>query len=270
MASPQVRIHPTALVDVAADLADDVEVGAYSIVGPHVRIDEGTVIASHVLIEGRTSIGRRNRIAAFNAIGGAPQDKKYAGEDTRLEIGDDNVIREYGTFNLGTVQGGGVTRIGSDNWIMAYVHIAHDCVVGSHTIFANKAQLAGHAEVGDWAILGGDTGVHQFVRIGAHAFTGIGTMLRQDVPPFVMVSGDPAAPHGINVEGLKRRGFEPATIAALRAAYKVLYRSGLTLDEARGAIDAQAAADETAAAGAHGALRELHAFLGSATRGIVR
>lgn len=266
MAQAQLRIHPTALVDPKAEIAADVEIGPYSIVGPHVMIGPGTVVASHVVIEGRTRIGARNRIAAFNAIGGAPQDKKYAGEDTRLEIGDDNVLREYGTFNLGTVQGGGVTRIGNDNWIMAYVHVAHDCIVGSHTIFANKAQIAGHAEVGDWAILGGDTGLHQFVRIGEHAFTGIGTMLRQDVPPFVMASGDPATPHGINVEGLKRRGFDAAQISALRRAYKSLYRSGLTLDEARAAIDAQAAGDAEMAE----PLRALNAFLGTATRGIVR
>lgn len=266
MSSAPPRIHPTALINPEARLADDVAVGPYTVIGPHVSIGPGTVVASHVVIEGRTSIGARNRIAAFNALGGDPQDKKYAGEPTRLEIGDDNVFREYGTFNLGTEQGGGVTRIGDDNWIMAYVHIAHDCVVGSHTIFANKAQIAGHAAVGDWAILGGDTGVHQFVRIGEHAFTGIGTMLRQDVPPFTMVSGDPAAPHGINVEGLKRRGFNPAKIAALRTAYKLLYRSGLTLDEARAAIDAQAADAGSSA----DALRVLNGFLGSATRGIVR
>lgn len=266
MAQAPLRIHPTALVDPKAEIAADVEIGPYSIVGPHVMIGPGTVVASHVVIEGRTTIGARNRIAAFNAIGGAPQDKKYAGEDTRLEIGDDNVLREYGTFNLGTVQGGGVTRIGNDNWIMAYVHVAHDCIVGSHTIFANKTQIAGHAEVGDWAILGGDTGLHQFVRIGEHAFTGIGTMLRQDVPPFVMASGDPATPHGINVEGLKRRGFDAAQISALRRAYKSLYRSGLTLDEARAAIDAQAAGDAEMAE----PLRALNAFLGTATRGIVR
>ncbi len=260
------RIHPTALIDPRAMLDDDVEVGAYSVIGPDVRIGAGTRIASHVLIEGHTVIGRRNRIAAFNAIGGEPQDKKYAGEPTRLEIGDDNTIREYGTYNLGTVQGGGTTRIGNGNWIMAYVHVAHDCLVGDHTIFANKAQLAGHVEVGDWAILGGDTGVHQFVRIGAHAFTGIGTMLRQDVPPFTMVSGDPAAPHGINVEGLKRRGFDASAIAALRQAYKSLYRSGLTLVEARAAIDAQIAVEPAAAE----TLGLFNAFLASASRGIVR
>ncbi len=270
MGEPTIRIHPTAVVDRRAALAGDVEVGAYSLIGPHVTIGAGTRVASHVVIEGRTTIGERNRIAAFNAIGGDPQDKKYAGEPTRLEIGDDNVIREYGTYNVGTEQGGGVTRIGDDNWIMAYVHVAHDCIVGDHTIFANKAQIAGHAEVGDWAILGGDTGVHQFVRIGAHAFTGIGTMLRQDVPPYVMVSGDPAAPHGINVEGLKRRGFGAEAIAALRTAYKSLYRNGLTLDEARAAIEAQAEAAEADGNAAATGLRSLNAFLATATRGIVR
>lgn len=269
MADAKTRLHPTALIDPRAALGSDVEVGPYCVIGPHVTIGAGTVVASHVVIEGHTTIGQRNRIAPFNSIGGAPQDKKYAGEPTRLEIGDDNVIREYGTFNIGTVQGGGVTRIGSHNWLMSYIHIAHDCVVGDHTIFANKAQLAGHVEVGDWVILGGDSGAHQFVRIGAHAFTGIGTLLRQDVPPFMMVSGEPPAPHGVNVEGLKRRGFEAATIASLRTAYKALYRSGLTLEEARNAIEAQAAAAGDAAASAE-ALRLLNAFLGTATRGIVR
>ncbi len=266
MAQAGTLIHPTALVDAKAELAADVEIGAYSIVGPDVVIGAATVIASHVVIEGRTRIGARNRIAAFNAIGGAPQDKKYAGEPTRLEIGDDNVLREYGTYNVGTEQGGGVTRIGSDNWIMAYVHVAHDCIVGDHTVFANKAQIAGHVEVGDWAIFGGDSGAHQFVRVGAHSFTGVGTLHRQDVPPFMMVAGEPPAPHGINVEGLKRRGFEASKIAALRQAYKTLYRSGLTLEEARAAIAAQADEDAEAA----DALRTLHAFLGAATRGIAR
>ena len=260
------RIHPTALIDRKAELADDVEVGPYTTIGADVVIGSGTVVAGHVVIEGRTSIGERNRIAAFNAIGGVPQDKKYGGEPTRLEIGDDNVIREYCTLNIGTAQGAGVTRLGNDNWIMAYVHVAHDCVVGCHTIFANKAQLAGHVEVGDWAILGGDTGVHQFVRIGAHAITGIGTMLRQDVPPFVMVSGDPATPHGINAEGLKRRGFAAPAIVALKKAYKTLYRSGLSLADARAEIDAQARADAASAS----ELAMLNAFIGSASRGIVR
>ena len=260
------RIHPTALIDPKAELADDVEVGPYTTIGAEVVIGSGTVIAGHVVIEGRTSIGARNRIAAFNAIGGVPQDKKYGGEATRLEIGDDNVIREYCTLNIGTAQGDGITRLGHDNWIMAYVHVAHDCVVGNHTIFANKAQLAGHVEVGDWAILGGDTGVHQFVRIGAHSITGIGTMLRQDVPPFMMVSGDPATPHGINAEGLKRRGFAAPAIGALKKAYRTLYRSGLSLADARAAIDAQARADAASAK----ELAMLNAFIGSASRGIVR
>ena len=260
------RIHPSALVDPRAELADDVEIGAYSVIGPHVVIGSGTRIATHVVIEGHTRVGARNRIASFNAIGGEPQDKKYAGEAMHLEIGDDNLIREFCTLNIGTAQGGGVTRLGSHNWIMAYVHLAHDCQVGDHTIFANKAQLAGHVEVGDWAILGGDTGVHQFVHIGAHAITGIGTMLRQDVPPFTMVSGDPATPHGINVEGLKRRGYAAPVIASLRQAYKSVYRSGLTLAEARVAIDAQAASEADSA----DALATLNSFLGSASRGIVR
>ena len=269
MAQVPVRLHPTALIDPAAELAEDVEVGPYCVIGPHVVIGAGSVIASHVVIEGHTTIGRRNSIAPFNSIGGVPQDKKYAGEPTRLEIGDDNVIREFGTFNVGTVQGGGVTRIGNDNWMMGYIHIAHDCIVGDHTIFANKVQLAGHVVVGDWVIFGGDSGAHQFVRVGAHAFTGIGTLLRQDVPPFMMVNGEPPAPHGINVEGLKRRGFEPTTIAALRTAYKSLYRSGLTLEEARNAIEAQAAAAGDTPPTVD-ALRLLNAFLVTATRGIVR
>ncbi len=260
------RIHPTALIDPRAELASDVEVGPYTLIGPQVTIGAGTTIASHVVIEGNTSIGCRNRIASFNAIGGPPQDKKYAGEDTRLEIGDDNVIREFGTFNTGTAQGGGLTRIGNDNWIMAYIHVAHDCRIGDHTIFANKAQIAGHVEVGDWVIMGGDSGSHQFVRIGAHAFVGIGTRLRQDVPPFTMVNGEPPAPYGINTEGLKRRGFEPDVITALKRAYKSLYRSNLRLEEAIAAIAAQIGEDPAAA----DALRTLHGFLGTAGRGIVR
>ncbi len=260
------RIHPTAIVDPKAELADDVEVGAYSLIGPLVRIGAGTTIASHVVIEGRTTIGERNRIAPFNSIGGAPQDKKYAGEDTRLEIGNDNLIREFGTYNLGTVQGGGVTRIGDHNWIMAYVHIAHDCLIGSQTIFANKVQLAGHVEVGDWVVFGGDCGAHQFVRIGAHAMAGAASVIRQDVAPFTLIAGDPPSTHGINVEGLRRRGFGPGVITALRQAYKTVFRSGLTVAEARSAIEAQIAATPEAAE----ALGALDTFLGTSTRGIVR
>ncbi len=227
------NIHPTAVVADGARLAPGVHVGAYSLIGEHVEVGEGTRIGPHVVIEGHTRIGRDNEIFQFCSIGAAPQDKKYDAEPTRLEIGDRNTIREYCSFNLGTSQDAGVTRVGNDNWIMAYVHIAHDCQVGDHTIFANHATLAGHVHVGDWAILGGFTGVHQFCRVGAHSFCGVGTVLLQDLPPFVTVAGNPAKPHGINSEGLKRRGFSAAGIAAIKRAYRALYRSGLGLDEAR-------------------------------------
>lgn len=266
MAGSPVRIHPTAIVDARAELADDVEVGPYSIIGPDVRIGAGTRIASHVVIDGRTTIGMRNRIGPFNSIGGEPQDKKYRGEPTELVIGDDNLIREYCTFNTGTVQGGGVTRLGDDNWIMAYAHLAHDCIVGSHTIFANKAQLAGHVEIGDWVVLGGDSNIYQFVRIGAHAMIGADVLVLLDVPPFSMIAGDPPGPHGINVEGLKRRGFAPDVVAALRQAHKTLYRSGLSLAEARTAIDTQIERTPPAA----DPLRLINDFLASSKRGILR
>ena len=255
-------IHPTAIVDPGARLGENVSIGAYAVIGAGVEIGDGTSVGPHTVIEGPTSIGRDNRIFQFASLGAAPQDKKYAGEPTRLEIGDRNTIREFCTFNRGTTQDAGVTRIGDDNWIMAYVHIAHDCQIGDKTIFANNAQLAGHVQVGDWAILGGFTVVHQFVRIGAHCMTGMGTILLQDVPPYVMANGNPSAPHGINVEGLKRRGFTPAAIAALRRAYKTLYRNGLKLDEASAAI--AAAAEEEAA------LAPLAEFLAASGRGIVR
>ena len=229
-------IHPTAIVHPGARLAEGVQVGAYSIVGEHVVIGEGTSVGPHVVIEGHTTIGCNNRIFQFCSLGSEPQDKKYAGEPTRLEIGDGNTIREFCSFSTGTVQDGGLTRVGHDNWIMAYVHVAHDCVVGDHTIFANNATLAGHVTVGDWAILGGFTGVHQFVRVGAHSFCGVGTVLLQDLPPFVTVSGNPAAPHGINSEGLRRRGYDTARIMAIKRAYKTLYKSGFTLAEARGEL----------------------------------
>ncbi|MGE5467269.1 MAG: acyl-ACP--UDP-N-acetylglucosamine O-acyltransferase [Ignavibacteria bacterium] len=225
-------IHPTAIVHPGARLGAGVEIGAYSIIGEHVEIGEGTWVGPHVVIGGHTRIGRDNRIFQFNSIGAEPQDKKYAGEPTRLEIGDRNTIREFCTLNCGTAQDAGVTRLGDDNWIMAYVHLAHDCQIGNRTIFANNAQLAGHVHVGDWVILGGFTVVHQFVRIGAHSMTGMGTILFQDVPPYVMVSGNPSAPHGINSEGLKRRGFDSPTIMAIKRAYKTLYKAGLKLDEA--------------------------------------
>ncbi len=235
-------IHPTAIVDPAASLGHGVAVGAWSIVGPHVEIGDNTVIGPHVVVSGHTRIGRDNRIFQFCSIGEQPQDKKYAGEPTRLEIGDRNTIREFCTFNCGTVQDAGVTRLGNDNWIMAYVHLAHDCQVGNQTIFANNAQLAGHVHVGDWAILGGFTVVHQFVRIGAHSITAMGSILFQDLPPFVMAAGNPAEPRSINAEGLKRRGFSAEAVAAVRRAYKTLYKSGMKLDEARAGIAAEAAA----------------------------
>jgi UDP-N-acetylglucosamine acyltransferase len=260
------RIHPSAIVDPKAQLDSSVEVGPYSIVGPHVRIDAGTVVGPHVVIEGHTTIGKDNKIFQFASIGAQPQDKKWAGEPTRLEIGDRNTIREFCTFNTGTVQDKGVTRLGDDNWMSAYVHLAHDCQVGSNTIFSNNAQLAGHVEVGDWAILSGFAGVHQFCKIGAHAFIGMYTSLTQDVPPFVLVSGNPAGARGINVEGLRRRGFTRTQIDAIRDAYKTIYRSSLTLEEAKAALLGEEEAQPEAAP----QLRALREFLGVASRGIVR
>jgi UDP-N-acetylglucosamine acyltransferase len=260
------RVHPTALVEGGAQLADDVEIGAYSIIGPHVSIAAGTRVGSHTVVEGHTTIGRNNRIYSYASIGGPPQDKKYAGEQTRLEIGDCNTIREFCTLNTGTVQDTGVTRIGSNNWLMAYVHIAHDCVVGDNTIFANNAQLAGHVLIGDWVILGGMTGVHQFVKIGPHAMTAGGTILVQDIPPFVMGAGNPAAARGMNVEGLRRRGFSAEAIAALRRAYKTLYRDGLSLAQALERLEAQVAEQPEHAA--H--LKLFLQFLRESERGILR
>jgi UDP-N-acetylglucosamine acyltransferase len=254
------RIHATAIVDPGAELAADVDVGAYTLIGAKVRIGAGTRIGPHCVIEGPTTIGSNNRVWQFCSLGAAPQDKKYAGEDTSLEIGDGNTIREFCTFNRGTAQDAGVTRVGSDNWIMAYVHIAHDCQIGQHTIFANNAQLAGHVHVGDWAILGGFTVVHQFVRIGAHAISGMGSILFKDVPPYVTCAGNPATPHGINTEGLKRRGFTAEQIDTLRRAYKTLYKNALTLDEAKRELGASDAAE----------IKPLLEFVAASTRGIVR
>jgi UDP-N-acetylglucosamine acyltransferase len=260
------RIHPSAIVDPRAELDSSVEVGAYSIIGPHVRIGAGTVVGPHVVIEGHTTIGKDNKFFQFSSIGAAPQDKKWAGEPTRLEVGDRNTVREFCTFNLGTAQDKGVTRLGNDNWISAYVHLAHDCQVGSNTIFSNNAQLAGHVEVGDWAILSGYAGVHQFCKIGAHAFIGMYTSLTQDVPPYVLVSGNPAGARGINIEGLKRRGFTRGQIDGIRAAYKSVYRAGLTLEEAKGALQQH----EEAAPESAQQVRAMREFLGLASRGIVR
>lgn len=255
-------IHPTAIVDPRARIAADVEIGAFSVIGEDVSIGAGSWIGPHVVLEGRTSIGRGNRIFQFSSIGGPPQDKKYAGEPTAVQIGDGNTIREYVTINRGTAQDAGVTRIGSDNWIMAYVHFAHDCVIGDHTVFANACQIAGHVRVGDFAILGATTLVHQFVKIGAHSFTAMGTFLQQDLPPYVTAAGNGAQPYGINSEGLRRRGFSAEAINALKRAYRTLYRSSLTLEEAKGELQAQAAACPEI-----GLLLE---FLDGSTRGIVR
>ena len=260
------RIHSTALVDRTAELADDVEVGPYSIVGARVRIGAGTVLGPHVVIDGRTTIGRGNRFFPFCSIGGAPQDKKYAGEDTELVMGDGNTVRECCTISLGTAQGGGVTRIGSDNWIMAYAHIAHDCVVGDHTILANNATLAGHVTVGDWVVIGGLSAVHQFCSVGPHAMAGGGSIVLRDIPPYVMCNGNPAEPHGINTEGLKRRGFEAETINLLRRAYKMLYKEGMTTVEAVSALTAMTA-EHPASAGAIGLLKD---FVSNSQRGIIR
>ena len=226
-------IHPTAIIEPGANVFSNVEIGAYSVIGKNVSIGSGTRVGSHSLITGKTSIGKNNNIFHHVSLGEEPQDKKYAGEETTLEIGDSNVIREFCSFNTGTVQDKAKTVIGDRNWIMAYVHIAHDCVVGDDSILANCTQLAGHVEIGDFAMLGGFSGIHQFCRIGAHALTGVGSVVLSDVPPYVTCSGDTAKPHGINAEGLKRRGFSRDAIKRIRDAYKVLYRASLPLTEAR-------------------------------------
>jgi UDP-N-acetylglucosamine acyltransferase len=255
-------IHPTAIVDPGARLGDGVSVGPYSVIGPKVEVGEGTWIGAHVVLDGRLKIGRRNKIFHFSSLGAPPQDKKYAGENTAVEIGDDNTVREYVTMNRGTAQDAGVTRVGNQNWIMAYVHFAHDCQIGDNTIFANSCQLAGHVTVGDWAIFGATTLVHQFVHIGAHAFTGMGTYLAQDLPPYVKAAGNMAQPYGINSEGLRRRGFSAEQILGLKRAYRTLYRAGLSLEDARRELEAQAAACPP--------VRAVVEFLDASKRGIIR
>jgi UDP-N-acetylglucosamine acyltransferase len=256
------EVHPSAIVDRRARLGEGVAVGPYSVIGPHAEVGDGTWIGAHVVLDGHIRIGRNNRIFHFASLGAPPQDKKYQGEDTAVEIGDGNTIREYVTINRGTALDLGVTRLGDDNWVMAYVHFAHDVQIGSHTIFANACQLAGHVAVGDWAIFGATTLVHQFVHIGAHAFTGMGTYLPQDLPPFVTAAGNMARPYGINSEGLRRRGFSADAIAGLKRAYRTLYRSGLALEEARRQLAAQVAACPP--------VRELLEFLDRSKRGIIR
>jgi len=256
-------IHPTAIVHAGAKLAPDVQVGAYAIIGEHVEIGPGTSVGPHAVITGHTRIGAGNRIFQFVSLGEAPQDKKYGGEPTRLEIGDHNTIREFCTFNTGTVQDVGVTRVGDDNWIMAYVHLAHDCQVANHTVLANMVTLAGHVVVHDHVILGGGVMVHQFCRVGAHAFLAGGSIVLRDVPPYVLASGGTSAePHGINAEGLRRRGFSAGAIDSIRRAYKSLYRSGLGLEEAKQAIAEQARDTPE--------LQVMVDFLASSTRGVVR
>jgi len=255
-------IHPSAIVHRGARLAPDVEVGPFSVIGEHVEVGAGSFIGSHVVLDGHTRIGQRNTIWHFVSIGAPPQDKKYKGEPTGVEIGDRNTFREFCTINRGTTQDAGVTRIGNDNWIMAYVHFAHDCQIGNNAIFANLAQIAGHVSVGDWAILGGNTQAHQFVQIGAHSFTGMGTYLAQDLPPYVTAAGNMARPFGINKEGLKRRGFSSEAIAGLKRAYKTLYRKGLTLEEALAELKAQAAACRE--------VQPLLDFIARSKRGIIR
>ena len=257
-----VKIHPTAIIDSKAELDSSVEVGAYTMIGAGVKVGADTRIGSHVVLKGPTTIGKNNQIFQFSSLGEQPQDKKYDNEPTTLEIGDNNTIREFCTFNRGTIQDKGKTKIGNDNWIMAYVHIAHDCQIGNNTIFANNTSLAGHVDVHDYAILGGFTLIHQFCKIGAHVITAVNTVVFKDIPPYVTAAGYDAKPHGINAEGLKRRGFSTDTIMQIKRAYKALYRNNLTLEEAKlELVEMQKNCNEIAL---------LTDFLNVSTRGIVR
>ena len=256
------KAHPTAIIDPRARIADDVSVGAYSVIGAEVEIDAGSSVGSHTTIEGPTRIGRDNHIGSHAAVGGDPQDKKYHGERSELVIGDGNTIREFVTLNRGTEDGGGVTRIGDDNWIMAYVHVAHDCTVGNHIVLANNATLAGHVEIGDHVVLGGFSGVHQFCKIGAHAFAAMYAAINRDVPPFVYAAGQFAVPRGVNAEGLKRRGFSAERITAIKRAYRTLYMSGKTLNEARAELQEQSRGSED--------VRAMLEFIERSERALVR
>lgn len=260
------NIHPTAIVHPDAQLEGQITIGPYVTVGPHVRISDGTSIGAHCVIEGHTRIGRDNRIFQFCSIGAIPQDKKFSDEPCELIVGDRNTIREFCTFNIGSPAGGNVTRVGDDNWIMAYVHVAHDCMVGNNTIIANATQLGGHVHVGDWVVLGGLTGVHQFVRIGAHAMAGFQTRLSQDVPPFVNAVGNPAQAQGINSEGLRRRGFTAERIAFVKKIYRTLYRQGLSLEQAKVLLRTMQGASPESDVD----LSLMLDFLDAAERGIVR
>ena len=253
-------IHSTAIIEPSAQIGRNVEIGAYSIVGAGVVIGDDCVIGPHVVLRGPTQLGRNNRIFQFASVGEDCQDKKFKGEPTELIIGDNNIIREFVTIHRGTVQDQGITRIGSDNLLMAYVHVAHDCIVGDHVILANNTTLAGHVHVGDWAILGGFTGVHQFCHIGAHAFTAVNSVVVQDIPPYIMAQGHNAAPRTINSEGLKRRGFSAEQITTIKRAFKILYRQGLTVNEAVAKMNELNAAE----------LQPLISFIQNSSRGIIR
>jgi UDP-N-acetylglucosamine acyltransferase len=255
-------ISPQAIIEEGARIGENVSVGPFSIIGENVVIGDGTTIGSHATIKGRTTIGRNNRIYQFSSLGEAPQSLGYKGEPTELHIGDDNTIREYCSLNTGTVEGGGITRIGNQNFLMAYVHIAHDCILGDHIIFANGASLAGHVTIGDYAILGGFTLIHQFCKVGAHVMTGINTVSFKDIPPFIKVAGNTASPFGLNVKGLQRRGFESEDISALKQAYRTLYRSSLSFQDAMDRISEQA--------GGNRYVEEFLAFLANSERGVAR
>ncbi len=256
------KIHATAIIDSKAEIDSSVEVGAYSIIEAGVKVGANTRIGSHVVIKGPTTIGKNNQIFQYASLGEQPQDKKYKDEPTQLVIGDNNTIREFCTFNRGTVQDKGVTKIGNNNWIMAYVHIAHDCTIGNNTIFANNTSLAGHVDIHDYAILGGFTLIHQYCKVGAHVITAVGSVVFKDIPPYVTAAGYDAKPHGINAEGLKRRGFTAQEITQIKRAYKTLYRNGLTLEEAKAElVTMQASCDK---------INLLSDFLTVSDRGIVR
>lgn len=255
-------IHATAVIDPTAAIGENVSIGAYSVIGADVTVGSGTEIGPHVVIEGPTTIGRDNRIVQFSSLGGAPQDKKFAGERSELVIGDRNLIREFVTINRGTGEGG-ATRIGDDNWLLAYVHIAHDCQIGNRTVFSNYSALAGHVDIGDWTILSGYSGVHQFCKVGAHAFIAMGCLVGTDVPPFVMMANEQSGrPRGINSEGLKRRGFESGRISAIKRAYRTLYMAGLSQNEAREQLTVQARESED--------VREMLEFLQRSERALAR
>jgi len=262
----QKLIHPTALIDPNAQLDSSVEVGPYSVVGPYVRIGANTRVGAHCVIEGHTTLGKDNQIFQFNSIGAIPQDKKYAGEPCELVVGDRNTIREFCTLNIGSPGDAGVTRVGDDNWIMAYVHIAHDCQVGNKTILANNTTLGGHVHLADWVIVGGLTGVHQFVKIGAHAMLGFSSAVTQDVPPFMMADGNPLAVRGFNAEGLRRRQFSEERISAVKQMHKLLYRTGKTLAQATVEIEELSQSMPQAAAD----VALMSQFLATSTRGIAR